>query len=80
MMLAPLATLAFLLTLGLAVMVLAAIVAQSGSKIAAALKGASPLAAAPSIRPVALRVTQRSRPLRVLRAQPQLRTGLRAAA
>ena len=79
-MLAAFATLVFLVTLGLAAVVLAEILVQSGVKIAAALKGHSPLATAPRIPPVALRVSQRSRPQRVLRAQPRLQTGLRAAA
>jgi hypothetical protein len=45
----------------------------SRAKIALAFKGRSPLATAPSIRPVALRVSQRARPQRTLRAQPQYR-------
>ncbi len=72
-MLAPFATLAFLATLWLAGIVVAEMLGQSGGKIAAALKGRSALATAPSIRPVAVRVSQRSRVARTLRAQPQLR-------
>jgi hypothetical protein len=45
----------------------------SGRKIAMALRGRSVLATKPSIRPVAVRVTQRARPQRALRAQPQYR-------
>ena len=71
-MLAPLATLAFLATLWLAAMVLAQLLGETLGKIAAALKGRSQLATMPSTRPIALRVSQRSR-RRVLRAQPRLR-------
>jgi hypothetical protein len=78
-MLAPLATLAFLATLWLVVMAIAQILAESGGKIAAALRGCSLLAAEPAIPAVALRVSLRSRP-RALRAQPRLRPELRAAA
>lgn len=72
-MLAPLATLAFLATLWLVVMVAAEMLSQSGGKIVAALKGRSPLATPPSIRPIAVRVSQRSRLARALHAQPHLR-------
>ena len=76
-MLAPLATLAFLATLWLVVVTLAEMLSQNGGKIAAAVRGRSPLATtAPELRPVAVRVSQRSRPQRILRARP----GLRAAA
>lgn len=78
-MLAPLATLVFLVTLWLLVMIAAEMLGESGAKIAAALRGRSPLAFAPRIRPVAGRVSQRSRH-RALRAQPQWRANRRAAA
>ena len=79
MMLAPIATLAFLATLWLLAVTIAEVLGESGEKIAAALKGRSLLATAPKIRPIAGRVSQRSR-LRTLRAQPQLQPTLRAAA
>ena len=72
-MLAPFATLAFLATIWLVATIVAEMLGDSGSKIALALKGRSPLATAPSIRPVAVRVSQRARPQRALRAQPQYR-------
>ena len=72
MMLAPLATLAFLAALWLLAVTLAEMLGESGAKIAAALSGRSPLATAPKIRPIAGRVSQRSRQ-RTLRAQPRLR-------
>ena len=72
-MLAPLATLAFLATVWLVAAVVIDMLGTSGGKLALALKGRSPLATAPSIRPVAARVSQRARPQRALRAQPQLR-------
>jgi hypothetical protein len=72
-MTAPLATLAFLVTLWVVNLVLADLLSNGLGKIGAALKGRSPLATAPSIRPVAVRVSQRSRPQRALRAQPHLR-------
>ncbi len=72
-MLAPLATLAFLATIWLAATIVADMLGTSANKIALALKGRSPLATAPSIRPVGVRVSQRARPQRALRAQPQYR-------
>jgi len=72
-MLAPLATLAFLATICLIAAVIIEMVSTSGGKIALAFRGRSPLATAPSIRPVAVRVSQRARPQRALRAQPQHR-------
>jgi hypothetical protein len=72
-MLAPLAALAFLAVLWLVAVTLAEKLSQNGGKIAAALSGRSPLATAAELRAVAVRVSQRSRPLRVLRAQPRLR-------
>ena len=72
-MLAPLATLAFLATVWLIALVVAEMLGANGRKIAMALKGRSLLATAPSIRPVAVRVSLRARPQRALRAQPQYR-------
>jgi hypothetical protein len=72
-MLAPLATLAFLATLWLVVTIVAEMLGQNGWKIVAALKGHSMQATAPELRPVAVRVSQRTRPQRILRAQPRLR-------
>jgi len=72
-MLAPFATLAFLAILWLVTLVIADMLDQGFGKIVAALKGRSPLATAPSIRPIAVRVSQRSRARRTLHAQPQLR-------
>ena len=79
-MTAPLATLAFLVTLWVVNLVFADLLNDGLGKVIAALKGRSPLAAAPSIRPVAVRVSQCSRPQRALRAQPEFRPHLRAAA
>lgn len=72
-MLAPLATLAFLATLWLIALIAAEMLGTSGRKTAVALKGRSLLATAPGIRPVAVRVSQRARAQRTLRAQPQCR-------
>ena len=72
-MLAPLATLAFLATIWLVVMIGAEMFGTSGRKVLMALRGRSLLATAPSVRPVAVRVSQRARPQRALRAQPQYR-------
>jgi hypothetical protein len=72
-MLAPLATLAFLATIWLMVTIGVAMLGSRAGKIVMALKGRSLLATAPSIRPVAVRVSQRARPQRMLRAQPRLR-------
>ena len=72
-MLAPLATLAFLVTLWVVKLVLANLLSDGLGKVIAALKGHSQLATARSIRPVAVRVSQRSRQQRALRAQPRLR-------
>ena len=71
-MTAALATLAFLVTLWVVNLILADVLNQGLGKAIAALKGRSPLATAPSLRPVAVRVSQRSRQ-RALRAQPRLR-------
>ncbi len=79
-MIAPFATLAFLATLWVVSLILADLLSDGLGKVTAALKGRSRLATAPSIRPVAVRVSQRSRQQRALRAQPQFRAHLRAAA
>jgi hypothetical protein len=72
-MLAPLATLAFLATLWMTALVVAQMLGKSSGKIVAALRGRSMLVTAPAIRPVAVRVSQRSRGARALQAQPRLR-------
>lgn len=72
-MLAPLATLAFLAILWLVNLVVADLLNQGTGKIIAALKGRSALATAPVIRPIAVRVSHRSRAQRALYARPQLR-------
>ena len=72
-MLAPLATLAFLATIWLVVTIGAEMFGASGRKIAVALRGRSLLASAPSVRPVAVRISQRARPQRALRVQPRFR-------
>ena len=79
-MTAPLATLAFLVTLWVVNLILADLLNDGLGKVIAALKGRSVLATAPSIRPVAARVSQRSRQQRALRAHPEFRPPLRAAA
>ena len=71
-MLAPLATLAFLAALWLIAVLLAQAVTDSRSKMLAALRGHSQLAATPTVVPVAARVSQRSRQ-RPMRAQPRWR-------
>jgi hypothetical protein len=68
-MIAPLDTLAFLATLWLLVVVGAAILEESGAKIAAALKGEL---AVPSIF-VPIRVRTRARLQRPIRAEARLR-------
>jgi hypothetical protein len=70
---APLATLAFLVTLWVVSLVLGDLLSEGLGKVIATLKGRSPLATTPNIRPVAVRVSQRSRQQRALRAQPRLR-------
>lgn len=77
MMLAPLASLAFLATLWLLAVTIAEMLGESGGKMPSALNGRSLMATAPKIRPIAGRVSQRSR-LPTLRAQ--LQPTLRAAA
>ena len=72
-MLAPLATLAFLATLWLIVVVAARTLEESGAKIAAALAGRSVLAMVPKKMRVESRPRLRYRPARPLRAEPKLR-------
>ena len=69
-MIAALGTLAFLATLWLLVVVGAAVLEESGAKIAAALKGAS--ARQPLLRMTTVRLRIRAR-TRVMRAEPQWR-------
>ena len=68
-MLAAFGTLAFLATLWLLVVIGAAVLEESGAKIAAALKGKL---AAPTL-PVTVRIRSRARPQPVMRASPQWR-------
>ncbi len=73
-MITAFATLVFLITIWLVVTVVAQTVAESGSKIVAALTGHSPLATVTNPVPLQVRVGQRSfRQQRSLRAQPRLR-------
>ena len=72
-MLAALATLAFLATMWMIAVVTISMLGESGPKILAALKGRSLLATAPVDVPAAMRVSQRARLQRPVRAQPQLR-------
>jgi hypothetical protein len=69
-MIAALGTLAFLATLWLLVVVGAAVLEESGAKIAAALKGAS--ARQPVLRMTPVRVRMRAR-TRIMRAEPHWR-------
>ena len=70
-MIAALGTLAFLATIWLLAVVGAAVLEESGAKIAAALKGIAVLQPALSAPPIRLRT--RSRPSPVMRARPRLR-------
>ena len=72
-MLAAFATVAFLATLWMIGVVAVSMLADSGAKILAALGERSLLAAARAEAPVSVRVSQRSRLQRPVRAQPQLR-------
>ena len=72
-MTAPLATLAFLVTLWLVTLVVADLLNRGLGKIIAALKGQSVLASEPSVRPIVVRISRRPRPQPAVRAQPQLR-------
>jgi hypothetical protein len=72
-MLAALATLAFLSTLWLIGVLAVQTVAESRTTILAALRGHSLLATKPAIAPVRMRLTQRGRAQRPMRAQPRLR-------
>lgn len=70
-MMAAFGTLTFLVTLWLLVVVGAAVLEDSGAKIAAALKGASFASAPPRMASLRLRARQRS--TQPLRAAPRLR-------
>ncbi len=69
-MIAALGTLAFLATLWLLVVVGAAVLEESGAKIAAALKGAPARQSLLRVAPVRLRMRARTR---VMRAEPHWR-------
>jgi len=69
-MIAALGTLAFLTTLWTLVVVGAAILEESGGKIAAALKGQSTRQSALRVAPVRLRMRARTR---IMRAEPRWR-------
>ena len=73
-MIAPLATIAFLSVLWLAIVALARTLESSGSTIMAALAGRSPLATAKSVE-ISVRVSNRAgaRQHRPMRATPTLR-------
>ena len=70
-MIAALATLAFLATLWLLIVVGAAVLEESGAKIAAALKGQSAFGPAVQFRPA--RIRPRSRLQQPMRAAPRWR-------
>ena len=72
-MTAALATLAFLVTMWLIVQLAAQMAEESGAKMLAALKGRSLLATQPTVVPVQVRVSARSKAQRPLRARAQLR-------
>jgi hypothetical protein len=72
-MFAAVATLAFLATLWLLVVLGASVLGESGAKIAAALKGRSPFRLNARMAPVPARVTSRSRANRPMRARPRWR-------
>jgi hypothetical protein len=73
-MLAPLATIAFLFGLWLAIVAIARTIEHSGSSIMAALSGQSPLATAASVQ-IQMRVSNRAsaHQQRPMRAKPTLR-------
>jgi hypothetical protein len=74
LMIAALATLAFLVAIWAVVVAMAETLAESGEKIMAALKGQSPLAIPVRQAPVPVRVSVRSvRQVRPVRARPKLR-------
>jgi hypothetical protein len=70
-MIAALGTLPFLATLWLLVVVGAAVLEESGAKIAAALKGEAPHQ--PAFGRLTVRMRERPRPQPVRRAEPRLR-------
>ena len=69
-MIAALGTLAFLATLWLLVVVGAAVLEESGAKIAAALKGARPHQ--PAVAVARLRIRSHPRLMQPMRARPRL--------
>lgn len=72
-MIAALVTLAFLTAIWAAVFAGMLTLGRNTAKIVAALKGQSLLASEPRSAPVAVRVSQRSRSQRPLRARPEWR-------
>ena len=74
-MIAPLATLAFLVTMWLVVRVALDLAEGSGARIVAALRGQSMIALPPqSVRPFSVRVQPRAESVRrLVRAQPEWR-------
>ncbi len=72
-MIAAFATLAFLASLWLCVVVAATMIEESGGKMLAALRGQSLLATVPVSAPARVRVSSRSRLQRPVHAQPRLR-------
>ena len=73
-MIAPLATLAFLVTLWLVARIALELADGSGAKILAALRGQSMLAVPPqSLRPISVRFQPRAVVVRHPRAQPEWR-------
>ena len=72
-MIAALATAATLATLWLLAMIGLAMLEESGAKIAAALKGRSPLAMSPPVTSLRWKVSSRVRVRPVMHARPTLR-------
>lgn len=72
-MIAALATVLFLTTLWFLGALALATVEKDGAKVLAALKGQSPLATAPIVRPTNRKVELRARATRQMRARPTLR-------
>ncbi len=72
-MMPALATLATLAAIWMAVVIIARMVGESGGKILAALNGRSELATEHQLSPVPVRISQRARLQRTLRAKPRWR-------
>jgi hypothetical protein len=72
-MIAPFATLAFLVVLWIFAFAILETFARSGSRILAALRGDMPVSGQPRGVTVRMRPTRAATPRRPLRAQPQLR-------